>query len=601
MIYNNLIYFLVVIFTVSVDSVPDTPRMGLFSALVSILAAYLAFYNICGRVYRRAGYGSAAYFSAEKKLSILAVVLFVFLLHATDLKYHLHPLSAGNRLPILENIGCAFFFYIFLVLMWLQGRPSYQVIFQRKYSAFSFVNANTRINLPIILPWLIVSLVFDLLTLLGLPGVESALDSPLGDLIVFLVFVLFLVLFFPPLVRWLWNCTPLPPSLLRQEIEAFFREQNFSSEILLWPLFEGQVITAGVMGIVPKIRYLLITPALLNTMDKEELEAVLAHEIGHVKKKHILLYILLFLGFSLVAGAASNPLPFLFMGSQWFYDLTAALNVSPENLLAVLVSVPILAFMLLYFRYLFGFFIRNFERQADLHVFQAQGHSFPLIRSFEKIARLAGNIRDQKSWHHFGIGERIDFLERCERDRSLIRKHDLKVYTCLGIYFIAIALCTTLLSRIDSDKLAAGFESKYVEAVITHKLNQEPKNGLLFFLLGNLMQEKKLERSALEAYERALALRPDHADIYNNLAWLLLTAKDASLRDPARALKLAQQARSIREEGYILDTLAVALWANGRTEDAIAAEVRAVARDPRNRAYYLKQAEKMARQSWSSP
>ena len=528
------------------------------------------------------------------------MILFIFLLHFIDLKYYLHPLSLGNRLPFLENLGCLIFYYFFLVLMWLRGRPHYQKIFQRFYSGLSFVVSNTRTNLPIILPWLVISAVFDTLVWMDLPGIKYAQESPLGDLILFLVFVVFLVLLFPPLVRWLWKCTPLPPSHLRDEIETFFRKQNFSSEILLWPLFEGQIITAGIMGLLPRFRYLLVTPALLNTMNRDELEAVLAHEIGHVKKKHLLLYIFLFLGFSILAGAASGPLPFFYLGSDWFYDLSGHLNLSPDNLLAVLLAAPLLLFMLVYFRYLFGYFIRNFERQADLHVFKAQGHSTALISSFEKIARLGGNIRDQKSWHHFGIGERITFLEQCEHDRTLLKKHDFKVYASLALYFCVIALSTALLTRVDYDSLVEGYETRYMEAVIMHKLHLEPENGLLFLVLGNLMQEKKLERKAIEAYESALVLRPDHADIHNNLSWLLLTASDKSLRDPARALTLAQKAISLQEEGYILDTLAVALWANGQSEQAVAAEIKAIQLDPKNKYYYQKQAEKIARQDWPS-
>ena len=600
MIYNNLIYFLVVIFVLSTDTAPDAARIGLVPGFFGIIFLYFLFSFICGKVYRKAGKGSASYFSAEKKLSLSAVLLFILLLHFFDLKYYLHPLSLNNRLPVLENIGGLIFFYLFLVLMWLKGRSYYMAIFQRFYSPFSFVVSNTKTNLPIILPWLVLSLVFDLLAWLDIPGIQQVLDSPAGDMVLFIFFIFFLVLIFPPLVRWLWNCTPLPPSPLREEIEAFFRQQKFSSEILIWPLFEGQVITAGIMGILPRLRYLLVTPALLNTMNKDELEAVLAHEIGHVKKKHLILYLLLFLGFSIFASAAATPLPFLYLSSEWFYYLSGRLNLSPENALAVMSALPILLLMVLYFRYLFGFFIRNFERQADLHVFTAQGHGRALISSFEKIARLGGNIREQKSWHHFGLGERIDFLERCERDKSLLRKHDLKVHASLAAYVLIIALSAVLLGRVDTEQLAAGHESRYMEAVIMHKLHQEPENGLLLMFLGNLLQEKKMERKAIEAYERALLLKQNHADLYNNLSWLLLTAKDKTLLDPPRALILAEQALSIREEGYILDTLATALWANGLANRAISIETRAAEIDPVNTGYYRQQTEKMAKQTWQS-
>jgi len=598
MIYNNLIYFLVVIFVLATDSVPESPRIGALAGFSVSLFLYLVFSYSCARVFRRAGSGASGYFSAEKTLCILAIILFSFLLHFVDLKYYLHPLSLGNRLPVLENIGGLAFFYLLLVIVWLHGRPYYQLVFHRRYPALAFIASNTRANLPIILPWLCLSLAFDLVAWLDLPRIKKMLESPYGDIALFLVFVLFLVLLFPPLVRWLWNCRPMPPSPLREEIVSFCRRQGFSSEILIWPLFEGQVITAGIMGIVPPLRYLLITPALLNTMTREELEAVLAHEIGHVKKKHLILYLFLLLGFSVLAGASAEPLYFQFLASDWFYGLAGHLDISPENLLAFLTGAPFLLLLIIFFRYVFGFFIRNFERQADLHVFQAQGYSFPLISSFEKIAHLGGNIREQKSWHHFGIGERIAFLERCERDRSMIRKHDLKVYSSLAAYLLFIALAALLLGRVDTEGLAADSEVRYVEAIITYKLHAAPDKGLLLLALGDFMQSRKMERKAVESYERALLHNPGLADTYNNLAWLLVTAVDRSLHDPPRALRLALKAVTLREEGYILDTLAVALWANGNREEALAAERKAAERDPRNEEYYRQQAARIAAQDW---
>jgi len=56
-------------------------------------------------------------------------------------------------------------------------------------------------------------------------------------------------------------------------------------------------MTAGVMGLLPKFRYILVTDSLLDILSKEELNAVMAHEIGHIKYKHILFYILFLLGY----------------------------------------------------------------------------------------------------------------------------------------------------------------------------------------------------------------------------------------------------------------------------------------------------------------
>jgi tetratricopeptide (TPR) repeat protein len=91
---------------------------------------------------------------------------------------------------------------------------------------------------------------------------------------------------------------------------------------------------------------------------------------------------------------------------------------------------------------------------------------------------------------------------------------------------------------------------------------------------------------------------PVSPDLANNIAWLLLTAEDSSMRDPVRALDLANSAARFSEQGYILDTLATALWANGRLEEAIATEEKAAQLDPENLTYYKSRIEKFQKESW---
>ena len=68
------------------------------------------------------------------------------------------------------------------------------------------------------------------------------------------------------------------------------------------------------------------------------------------------------------------------------------------------------------------------------------------------------------------------------------------------------------------------------------KVRQEPRNSLWLIYLGDFLQSKQMEKKAVNAYERALKLSPMNAELNNNLAWLLLTARDASIRDANRAL-----------------------------------------------------------------
>ncbi|MCI5118171.1 MAG: peptidase M48 Ste24p [Candidatus Electrothrix sp. LOE1_4_5] len=609
MIYNNIIYFLAVIFAVSTAATPEQPWLAPWLGLPLFILLLLTFSLLVKKLFGLSYFSSSQrYFAAEKKATLLATVLFIASFFIFDIKYYAQPLSLRNTLPTGANLLGLLVFFGFLVLMWLQAWPSYQRVFHSSIPRRDFVINNITTNLTIVLPWLILSLLFDLLEHLSVSGMlamDNWLQGPWRELFFFLIFLVLLGGFFPPLVHRLWGCVPMEQGPLRQSIERFFQSQNFSAKILYWPLFEGRMITAGVMGIVPRYRYLLLTPALLSALDQEELEAVLAHEIGHVKRYHLILYLLLFLGFSLFAEALSTPLYLLLSSHDWLYQLVNWLQISPDKLLTSAVAVSLFVLMLLYFRFLFGYFIRNFERQADLYVFQAQNTAFPLIRSFEKIAAMSGNIRDKKNWHHFGIGERIDFLEQCENNRKSIQLHHWKVYGSLVVYCLLLSAGLWSLHHLDTTQLSKRSENRYMQAMLTERIRQEPENSQLLKLFGDVMLQNKKERAALHAYERAIQVAPLtlSPELANNLAWLLLTAKDHSLRDPVRALELASSAAHLSEKnkkGYILDTLATALWANNRVQEAVAVEEQAAALDPDNFSSYQKRRDTFQQEAWEA-
>ncbi len=601
MLYTNLIYFLVAIFTFSTNTPTEAPLLPGWSIAAGFIFSLFFMLQFSRRQFAEALAGrTERYFSLERKLSIFAVLIFIIWVYLLDLKYYLQYFSFGGQLPVLENLAGLGAFFLLLSCVWIQARPVYAKLFGKQYSTLAFIFWNIKINLPIVLPWLLLSFIFDVLVILPFDGVQQLLRSAWGDLVLFGIFVCFLILFFPPLVRRLWDCKPLPDNRLLEQMKRFCAAQGFHFPILNWPLFEGQVLTAGIMGIVPGFRYLLVTPALLEALDEQELESVLAHEIGHVKHKHLVLYVLLFMGFSMVAGALATPIPHYILSNDLFYLLLGNTGVSPETLLGILGAIPLLL-LLVYFRFIFGFFIRNFERQADGAVFTAQGTGRFLTASFEKIAYLTGTELQKKNWHHFGLGERIGFLGECEHNRARISQQNTKVYGSLVVYFCCVIGLSFAVRQIDVQAMSDGYELRYAEAVLLQKSRLEPGNSLWPVMLGNLMQSKQMESKAISAYEQALKLKPANPEINNNLAWLLLTAENPELRDAARALTLARTATLFSDKGFVLDTLATAFWANGLIQDAVATEVKAIRLDPANRRFYMDQMERFETTIWGSP
>ncbi len=599
LIYTNLLFFLAAIFLFSMDRVPETPAVSGWTCLLISLLMFVLYSRLAKEFFnKKSALQSAGYFSTEKKMSFLAVAFFGVLLFFADAKYYLSWLSFGGTTPSLVNIAGLGLFLLFYLVMWEAARKSYQNVFGRPYTTAGFLLSNIKANLPIVIPWIVLSLLGDVIALLPWPAARNLFRSDWGDLVFFGVFLLFVLLFFPPMVRKLWGCKPLENGYLREKLVDFCRKQKFNADIYLWPLFEGRVLTAGVMGIVPGLRYILITPALIESMSIEELEAVMAHEIGHVKKMHLLLYFFLIGGFSIVAGYFLEPAISFFMSRNFFYTIMSKSNFAPDTLLTIFSGGPMLVLMILYFRYIFGYFLRNFERQADLHVFPAIGNSTALISAFEKIATISGDIRDQPSWHHFGIGERVSYLEKCEKDPTWIKRHNRKVGLSLIGYVLICVIGVALVKQMPVKQFAQKYQDMYTEAMIMRKVKDEPNKAVWLRLAGDMMAKKNMESQALSAYRRALALEPSNPETLNNLAWLLLTSKDPSLRNPIRALTLARSAVLIESKGFMLDTLAMAYWANGFTDEAIATEKEAADVDPAEKVYYSSQIEKFSKETY---
>ena len=96
--------------------------------------------------------------------------------------------------------------------------------------------------------------------------------------------------------------------------------------------------------------------------------------------------------------------------------------------------------------------------------------------------------------------------------------------------------------------------------------------------LGNKRLREGKFNEAIGEYEAALAMAPHSLSTLNDLAWVLSTCPDASLRNGARALELAQRANQLTSgnNAVLLRTLAAADAENGRFNEALQTAQRAL-------------------------
>jgi|GEM_PF-489016 len=230
----------------------------------------------------------------------------------------------------------------------------------------------------------------------------------------------------PLIIQLVWDTQPLPAGELRDRLLALCKKYNVKvRKLLLWRTYGG-MINAAVMGVMPRLRFILLTDALLESVPDDQVEAVMAHEIGHVRKYHM---------FWLIFAAAG-----LMALLQWVFGiaLTLAFNALPEPGSAAAWLEPIIPYVkdqqtlqltvviatLLVWALMFGWISRRFERQADTfavaHLAERDAAQSPtqvtpqavagMIDALQHVADLNQIPTSKGSWRHGSILWRQAYL-----------------------------------------------------------------------------------------------------------------------------------------------------------------------------------------------
>jgi len=324
--------------------------------------------------------------------------------------------------------------------------------------------------------------------------------------------------------------------------------------ILSWPDSIMPYSTAGVIGFVRGFRYLLISPQLLKSLSATELRAVTAHEAGHLRKQHLLFYLLAFICLLELFAFAGN--------ANLLLTWTGVLDVSE-----MLMGVASISSIILFIRFGIGFLSQNFERQADCHAFERHGIS-PISTALMKVSLLNGINPEQDNWHHYGIQQRIDFLSICLKKPEMLQKHHRRVFR---IKLVCAVLLVGLLGAnymLSSDTLKIKVLAWKLEQSVD---NWQLKDAPMLTKMGDLLYFKDQKTEAELWYRRALEMNPEEPHTLNNLAWLLTEKHNNDKKRLRESLELAQKASTLKPAAFIWDTLAEAYFINGKYEAAAGA------------------------------
>jgi STE24 endopeptidase len=253
----------------------------------------------------------------------------------------------------------------------------------------------------------------------------------------------------PLVMRRVWDTAVLSPGPLREQIAAMCRYHRVRvRELLVWRT-HGTMVNGAVMGIAWPFRYILLTDALIEHLHPRQVEAVTAHEVGHVRRRHMPWLMAAVLA-SIVLGTVAFQLLLLeFLGERASQEAVANGAAVASIVLAVVV---------------FGFASRRFEWQADAFAVQhlsasdaaAAGErpmlvtaeaAFAMSSALDAVAHLNHIRRDRFTWRHGSIasrqrrlealiGRRIDGL-KADRDAGIVK-------VLSGVGFIAAGVMVVL-------------------------------------------------------------------------------------------------------------------------------------------------------------
>jgi Zn-dependent protease with chaperone function len=295
-----------------------------------------------------------------------------------------------SRVPVVQATA-SMLFLLAVFLVTLLPAVGSVAPYYRKLRGIEATRAsrigNLRLSLAFLLPMLLWVLLLNLPPATGLtPVVRLALQA-LGWVVIIAAAPLLAVRLMPT--------RPLEEPLRRRLDALLARGGVRVREIRVLDTRSQKVANALVMGPLPGLRYVLVTDYLLERLEQDELEAIVAHEMGHAKQHHLLIKLGAVLSLAVILGVA------LAFGSHLLQ------GVSPG---VVLLAIPVL--LLLALVLIQGGLGLVLERKADDYAARQVGVD-PTIRALEKMAEA--NLLT----HHPGVAQRVERLQAEQRRMPL--------------------------------------------------------------------------------------------------------------------------------------------------------------------------------------
>lgn len=315
----------------------------------------------------------------QLELSYDALVLAVFLFSG------ILPATYGSFTARFGNSAWAAAAYLFLVglVLSMTGLPWAWYRQFRLEARFGFNNSTQKLwwtdrlkglLIALVLGWPLITLILKLVEWTGQRWWLWAWAS-------LIVFQLLVAVLAPIFILPLFNkLTPLPEGPLRDRLLALAKKTQFTAKKI--QVMDGSKRSRHSNAFFTgfgAFRKIVLFDTLVEQLHIPELEAVLAHEIGHYKKKHIPKMLFL----SAISSLAGFYVLFLLSKQEWFY--TAFGFAQGQMPAALLLFVLLSGLATFWFSPLAGAWSRRYEYQADAYAAGAMEEKESLIGALRKL------------------------------------------------------------------------------------------------------------------------------------------------------------------------------------------------------------------------
>jgi len=233
----------------------------------------------------------------------------------------------------------------------------------------------------------------------------------------FTVFEIVLLWLYPVLIAPLFNkYEPIKDESLREKIIALMEKAGLKAKgIYQVDAGKRSRHTNAYFTGIGKTKRIVLYDTLLDSHSHEEIVSVLAHEIGHWKKKHIIKQLIFMIGISL----ALLYFVYLATGSRVLYN-AFGIQHTPIYVGLFLVSLYLSA-VRFFLSPIASAVIRRYEREADRMAFELTGTTKPMIDALKRLAKdNLANLHPHPlyAWFYYShppILERVEYLRMMEK------------------------------------------------------------------------------------------------------------------------------------------------------------------------------------------